>query len=393
MIMSMKKILMCLFLLLTTFIGLNKSKNNNLKQAIRTIEYNKFEFDDTIFDNFDSHEIIQNNEDITINAKKAFDSALLNEFDLVSLDDNQDKFMVTYELNYIENEDTVFLSATILGVENIPIIDTIPGLVSINSKGESDILFSNDDELFWLSELNDSSSIDNCGWFTNLVKKLTNKVVQVASNIVRMLEPIIRPAVNIATYFAIKLIGDSKAAYLGATILNMKADTEGIYHANFNCRQQYFGYTDLYDAVFDSSTSMRYGKFEFDINHDGYTDYVLWAWKGNYLNLGAGAELGIYKRWEYSDEIWKVDKSNAMTMTLKLEHKTKGTLFDWCPKEKQWWITGFDPKVQNVNRDELKDTYSVEFANTQWYECFKNEWQSKDKRWNFSNYKPPILVL
>ena len=309
------------------------------------------------------------------------------------MDESTDEFSVIYEINYVENEDTVFLSATIIGENNIDIIDAIPGLVSINASGETDILFSVEDELIWLSDLTDSGIIENTGWFTNLIKKITNAAIKVASNIVKALEPIIRPAVKIATYFAVKLLGPDMASYLGATVLNMKADTEGIYHADFNCWQQYFGYTDLYDVVFDSSTSMRYGKYDFDVNKDGYTDYVLWAWKGNYLNLGAGAELGIYERWTYSDEIWKVDKSNAMKMTLKLEHNSKGVLFDWRPTDKQWWITGFDYKTPNVNRDDLTATYTVEFTNTNWYECFMNQWQSKDRRWDFSNYKIPTLVL
>lgn len=201
----------------------------------------------------------------------------------------------------------------------------------------------------------------------------------------KALEPIIRPAVKISYYLAVKLIGNDNAAYWGATILNMKVDTEGIYHANFDCWQQYFGYTDLYDAVFDSATSMRYKKYDFDVNNDGYSDYVIWAWKGDYLNLGAGAELGIYERWEYSDEIWKVNKNNAMKMTLKLEHKTKGTLFDWRPTEKQWWITGFDYKTQNVNRDDLKATFVVEFNNYTWYKCFEDKWKYESAL-DFSNY-------
>lgn len=37
---------------------------------------------------------------------------------------------------------------------------------------------------------------------------------------------------------------------------------------------------------------MEKAKFEFS---SGERDYIFWAWKGDYLNLGAGAELGIYQ--------------------------------------------------------------------------------------------------
>ena len=275
--MKFKKKMIGFALILTIFCGIIICQNNvnsstKLGQETRTVEYNQMEFDENAFNDFDNHSIVQTNDGINIEASKRFSTDIFGEIDLVGLDDTTENFVVNYEINYIEAEDTVFLSATIIGQDEIPIIDTIPGLVSINSTGESDILFSIDDELIWLSEFNDFSVIDNTGWFKNLIKKITNKVVKVSSEVVKTLEPIIRPAVNIATYFAVKLLGKNNAAYLGATILNMKADTEGIYHAGFNCWQQYFGYTDLYDVVFDASTSMDKGKYTFDVNGDGYDD-------------------------------------------------------------------------------------------------------------------------
>ena len=396
--MKLGKMMKCLTFASISFVCISicqvaKNQDSYPAQEVRTVHYDKISFNDNSFDEFVNFDVVQNDDGINIKAEKTFDIQLFNELDFVDLNEENENFNVIYEINYVENEDTVFLSATIVNDDDQKIIDSIPGLVSINSIGEPDILFSVEDELIWLSDLTDSSVINNTGWFKKLFKKITNAIVKVTSNIVKVLEPIIRPAVKIATYFAIKLLGSDKAAYLGATLLNMKADTEGIYHADFNCWQQYFGYSDLYDVVFDSATSMRYGKFDFDVNDDGYTDYVLWAWKGNYLNLGAGAELGIYERWAYSDEIWKVNKNNAMKMTLKLEHKKKGILFDWQPEEKQWWITGFDPKTPNVNRDDLTATYTVEFTNMNMYECFKNQWKTRDKRWDFSNYKVPTLIL
>lgn len=172
----------------------------------------------------------------------------------------------------------------------------------------------------------------------------------------------------------------------------MKKDEQGIYHADFDCWQQYFGYSDLYDVVFNSATSMRNGKYDFDINNDYYSDYILWAWKGDYLNLGAGAELGIYTRWKYSDTIWKVDKSKAMKMTLKLNYKNK-TLFDYRPIEKQWWITGFDYRTQNVYRDDLTAIFTVEFNDYHMYRCFKEKWNVIKSPWNFSTYMKPKLTL
>ena len=172
----------------------------------------------------------------------------------------------------------------------------------------------------------------------------------------------------------------------------MSSDEEGIYHANFDCWQQYFGYTDLYDLIFDCATSMLSHKFEFDVNNDGYNDHVLWAWKGDYLNLGAGAELGIYEKWDYDSSIWKVNKNDAMKMTLKLDHKNKGTLFDWKPTNRQWWITGFDYKTQNVAREDLTATYTVQFNSSNYYNSFKNQNDIK-KYWSFNSNMSAKLIF
>lgn len=37
-------------------------------------------------------------------------------------------------------------------------------------------------------------------------------------------------------------------------------------------------------------------KAKFQFSDDEGNDYILWAWKGDYLNLGAGAKMGICKR-------------------------------------------------------------------------------------------------
>jgi RHS repeat-associated protein len=68
---------------------------------------------------------------------------------------------------------------------------------------------------------------------------------------------------------------------------------KNVYHATMDCYQQYGGFNDFYDTVFDHATSMNKAKFRFT---SGGQEYVLWAWKGDYLNLGAGAEMGIYKQ-------------------------------------------------------------------------------------------------
>ena len=88
-------------------------------------------------------------------------------------------------------------------------------------------------------------------------------------------------------------------------------DENGVYHAQQDALQQYGGYTDLYDDVFDLGCSMHKQKFSFKV---GDEEYIVWLWKGDYLNFGAGAETGIYKGGE---PLWKCDTEDAMPMTLR----------------------------------------------------------------------------
>ena len=78
------------------------------------------------------------------------------------------------------------------------------------------------------------------------------------------------------------------------------------------------------------------------------------VWYFDYLNLGAGAEVGIYSRPvsmhqdpEALDHYF-ADYELAMPMSLYLYDYSKTEpikqLVAWEPTEKQWWITGFNPE-------------------------------------------------
>jgi len=151
-------------------------------------------------------------------------------------------------------------------------------------------------------------------------------------------------------------------AALGAALLNMSQDSNGIYHASFNCWQQYFGYNDMHDFMFDVGTSMESDKFTF--SYDGKS-YIVWIWKGDYINLGAGAELGIYHGGPYH---WYVDKGLAMKMSLTLKYKGK-TIISYSSTT--WWITGFNPKYINVSASSLTATFTIWFNDSTMYEAFQ----------------------
>ena len=176
----------------------------------------------------------------------------------------------------------------------------------------------------------------------------------------------VRTVLNKTNKIIISLGIDS--AGVGAYFLSMSKDKYGVYHASFDCWQQYFGYNDLYDFMFDIGTSMKSANFPFV--YDGKS-YILWAWEGNYINLGAGAELGIYYG---GGPHWLVDKKLAMDMSMVLKYKgTKIISYS----AKTWWITGFNPKYLDATASNLKVNFTVKFNKRKMYETFRNKYKRK----------------
>ncbi len=79
---------------------------------------------------------------------------------------------------------------------------------------------------------------------------------------------------------------------------------------------------------------------------------AVWCWKGDYWNLGPGAEIGIYVQ---EDEqrakrgFYDIDKDNLKVKThMKVDYDGKVGLI----KQTNWWITMFMPwKGQRIDLD------------------------------------------
>ena len=159
-------------------------------------------------------------------------------------------------------------------------------------------------------------------------------------------------------------------AAVGAAVLEMEKDENGIYHARPDCWQQYAGYTDLYDYAFDAGTSMKRSKFPFKYAGE---EYILWLWVGDYINLGAGAEAGIY----YGGEpFWLVDTDLAMRMSMDVYYKDENII---SYSDTTWWLTGFNPEYLNVSAGDMSAVYTIVFSDPGMFSAFC---AANGKYWN-----------
>ena len=195
----------------------------------------------------------------------------------------------------------------------------------------------------------------------NFFKSIVKTVVSIARTVVRAV---------IANPIAVNITQKGKFQSL-FNLADFYRDRFGVYHTHANCWQKYFGYNDLYDLAFYLGTDMQRRKLNFSYNGK---DWILWAWKGDYLNLGAGAELGIYNRLcikGNKTSHWLAATKDAMEMQLNLTYNGN-TIIDYKPSEKQWWITGFNPYYQDVKSNYLKATFKVKFNSDAMYKQFYN---------------------
>lgn len=400
--MNFKKILLSFNLILICFativIGqVNTQKGEKYKPEVRTVTYEeKLLNNEDYYKDFDDYSIEENNNGFKINLKKRFNRDAFDAIDLVGIDSNQENVFVEYEFVYYESESRIDLSVKI-DENGTELTEVIPGLITNNEKGEADVLFADEEGIIWLSDLVDDSLINNAGWWN----RFKNWIKSVGSEIVNVIVKGLRFSLNIV----VNIIGLEN----GAKILSMYKDAYGIYHADFEAWQWIAGYNDLYDFVFNLGSSMQADKNEFlDENSDGLSDYILWGWKGDYWELGAGGELGIYKRLGNS-EIWYVDRDLAIDMTLKVKYRTFSynawtNIIDWDPKDyyqndysqqKQWWITGFNPNYANkgIKKEQLRVEFTVKFV-TKGYSssfdkklenAFKSRWVDFEQKWSFNS--------
>ena len=104
--------------------------------------------------------------------------------------------------------------------------------------------------------------------------------------------------------------------------------------------------------------------------------------------------MGIYRRAGETNH-WIVDHNLEMPMTLKL-YNGIDEVFTYSPTEEQWWITGFNPYIQNVNANDLTAIYTIDFSDFEdLYESFikSDDYLRNKSKWHISEENKYILTF
>ena len=150
--------------------------------------------------------------------------------------------------------------------------------------------------------------------------------------------------------------------------------------------QSLVGYTPIYDFFFSLGGPIRRFLYEFEVTNDGplpdifQTDYyVVWIWKGDYWNLGAGAEIGIYHTDCYlyhKSKFYDVvtDLTLDVDMTIIYQDRELTHLV-----QTNWWVCSFTPEEQLINIDDLRVSLKVKFTDPSLRDPFYNAWQQREQ--------------
>ena len=200
---------------------------------------------------------------------------------------------------------------------------------------------------------------------------------------------------------------DNRVQEVLATLDFVYDKKDGAYHVDVHaykinsldysfCWQQFGGYTDLYDWVFDVACDMEKDKYVVDVGEESYT---FWFWKGDYLNLGYGGECGFYYGDGEKDLAVLCATDDEIPMSMYIDYNGDGKT-DFNPSqngEETWWITSFNPNAQDdymkgktFSAEDMNITYEIDLTEhmdiyTSWKEEISEEEDDVKEDYKFND--------
>lgn len=120
--------------------------------------------------------------------------------------------------------------------------------------------------------------------------------------------------------------------------------------------QSRVGYDTIYDSAFSLGGPIYRQRYKFTTGSGENIKYfVVWIWKGDYWNLGAGAEIGIYvanTKEQYDNNFYEVDVNLVLDVNMDIKYRTLNGLLPLTLNnltQRNWWVCSFSPAIQHPN--------------------------------------------
>ena len=183
---------------LSCFFSVNREEVN---ASVRTVQLSDTEMDyQAILNEFEDSELTTEGSLTTFKGYQTLDSSLFEGIDNVSESDVEalHECNVGYKFTYDYESNVVTLYAQMQNELGELEIDTLSGVGFINDNGEIDAVMNVEGEGILLSEMRNAGIIQNCGWFSKMVKKVAQNVINVAVAVVAATAAVAATAVVIA---------------------------------------------------------------------------------------------------------------------------------------------------------------------------------------------------
>ena len=146
------------------------------------------------------------------------------------------------------------------------------------------------------------------------------------------------------------------------------------------------GYGKPYDWAFKAGTHAEAYEFPFEYDHKSY---VVWMWKGEYWNMGDGAEIEFLRQdvpLAKAGPWWKADPSdpNLPKLTETLSDKSS-PIASFAPDRAQVWTGSWNENKFDPVSD-LKVRATAAFGNAEMFKAFKKtEEDVVGNPWHFNS--------
>ncbi|MDR2266086.1 MAG: hypothetical protein LBE09_00675 [Christensenellaceae bacterium] len=155
------------------FIGTHFQKWAGSTQSVRTVHLNREALDyQSVLADFDNAELTVDDNVADFVGYKTIDASIFEIIDNLSLEETESVIggSIRYHFTYDVESNVVTIEAEATLPDGQILVDEIKGVGFYNNYGEIDAVMNIDGEGVLLSEMRNAGMIQNCGWFSNLIK-------------------------------------------------------------------------------------------------------------------------------------------------------------------------------------------------------------------------------